>query len=192
MGIIRTSSLRIGLSSGRVRHERDGATGNVTVVGEPLEIDVPADILVAQVAGALLQHSHESITTGRDARSGGAKPPIKPRTRSRPGRRSQHRGYATGELADDLERQSVTGDTQRATTVIQHPDRGRAIFLASEAAKGVHHVSVEGKARQVIESTVNAFLEESAGTTTFVATVKKKRRRTKKRGTQRAVDVGGS
>lgn len=148
--------MRLGLQPGTL-------PGRVSVQGEPLVIDAPADVLAAQVADVVLRHAYESITTGRDAKTGGSKPDVLPRVADRPGRRSQFRGYATGQLGEDLERSPVQGTTGRARTTIQHPDAGRSVFLAAEAARGIHHTSVEGVARGKIEQAVRAFVEGAAG-----------------------------
>lgn len=148
--------VRLGLSPGKL-------PGGVTVQGEPLVIDAPADVLVAEVSQTVLKHAHDSIKSGRDAKTGGSKPAVTPRVARQQGRRSQFRGYNTGELAEDLERSPVQGSTAKARATIQHPDPGRAVFLADEMTKGTHHTSTEGVARDKIETTVQAFAERALG-----------------------------
>lgn len=162
---------------------------NIKITGDVLALDIQADELAAAVGDKQLAYYHQSITSGIDVRTGGTKPQVTARTAALPGRRSQYRGYRSGELADDMERRTVSGDNGKAKTTITHPEASRQVFLSREYRNNIQHIGIEGVARQKLEDNVLEFVAEGVGPSVKIKRGRPKRKRIPKKKTTKGATV---
>lgn len=135
------------------------AGAGVTWEAELLVIDLDARALVDQVATALLLDHRETLMSGLRPDRGGAQKPISARARSRKGRLSPWRGFATGYTADELRRTRITGSAKAASTSVAMP-AARNAFALEEAKRGIYYLSTGGRKAEVIRRSVAIWLAE--------------------------------
>lgn len=139
------------------REASSGETMTTSIVSAGLVLDVRADIIVDEVTSKLLKHYRRAIMAGQRA-EGGPQRPLSKGRQNDPGRESTFRGFATGHLADNLRRTTITGSTVSAKSKIL-PPTDRNVFIATEARRGVGYLSVEGVAGEVAREAADAAVE---------------------------------
>lgn len=133
------------------REAAEGETAMTTsIVSAGFVVDLRADLIVDEITTDLLKHFRKSIMTGQRA-DGGPQRPLSKGRQNDPGRESTYRGFATGHLADNLRRTTITGSTAAAKSKIL-PPTDRNVFFATEAKRGVGYLSVDGVAGEVAQS----------------------------------------
>ncbi|MCY0990638.1 hypothetical protein OV203_26075 [Nannocystis sp. ILAH1] len=129
--------------------EGDEDGWGVASVSLGMNLDLDPAILVDRVSRALLTHHREAILAGVRPDGGGQQKALSGRALAAPGRQSDHRGYRTGFLADNLRRSKIQreGDQQASTRILPPPNRN--VYLAQEAKRGVLLLTLSGRASEV-------------------------------------------
>lgn len=117
-----------------------GAKAGVTLDGDPLTILLDARALVDAARRAVLATTADQIREGRRP-DGGPQRPLSRYAAADPKRLSQHRGYRTGHLADELRATPIRGDAGKAESTVL-PPTDRNVFVATEKARGVTYLAI--------------------------------------------------
>lgn len=99
-------------------------------------IDLDAAHLVDAMTRAALLRIRDALMTGQRPDGGGEQKPLSARAALNPGRLSEHRGFASGELADGLRRTAIESDGRTARAKI-FPPTSRTAYVAKEQKRGV-------------------------------------------------------
>lgn len=134
------------ISSGEVDLE-----WGVRVVSAGLAVDLDAGILVDRMSAAHLKHTRAAIIAGERPDGGGPQDPLKPRTLATGERQSDHRGYKSGLLADELFRTPIESTGQEASCRIL-PPRSRNAYVGKERKLGRELLTVRGAAGAAVEA----------------------------------------
>jgi len=123
----------------------------VRVVSAGLAVDLDAAILVDRMSSAHLRHTRAAILAGERPDGGGPQDPLKPRTLAAGERQSDHRGYKSGLLADELFRTAVESTGQEASCRIL-PPRSRHTYIGRERKLGRELLTTRGAAGAAVEA----------------------------------------
>lgn len=138
------------------KHKRRGLT-TTFASGANWDFSLDAGLLVDALTTGLLVLYRQGIMSGAKPDGSGTQPPLSEKVAAQRGRRSSHRGYKTGFLADNLRRSKITGTTTTARARIL-PPTNRNVFMAAEAKRGVSFFSVTGTAALVIAEITDEFV----------------------------------
>lgn len=131
-----------------------GKGPGVRLTGEPLVIDLDARAIVDFARREILEAASENIAEGRRP-DGGPQRPLSNRAKADPRRVSEHRGYRTGHLADNLRASPIKGDSQRASSSVL-PPTDRNVFVATEAERGVTYLAISGEISRRVDAAISA------------------------------------
>lgn len=134
------------ISSGEVDLE-----WGVCVVSAGLAVDLDAGILVDRMSAAHLKHTRAAILAGERPDGGGPQDPLKPRTLAAGERQSDHRGYKSGLLADELFRTPIESTGQEASCRIL-PPQSRRPYVGKERKNGRELITIRGAAGAAVEA----------------------------------------
>jgi len=138
---------------------RDGAL-TVTLVAREVGIEIRADALLDVVRVQLLQKFRIDITEGRRPDTGGPQKPLPESKAEAKGRRSPHRGYASGVFADGLRSPRMTGTTANARARIL-PPTSRNAFVGGEAKRGVFFLLLGPSHERLMQEATDAYIDKA-------------------------------
>lgn len=138
-----------------------GAPAGVQLEGNALAVELDARALCDVMRRAVLAEVSDQIREGRRP-DGGPQRPLSKRAAADPARESQHRGFRTGVLVDELRATPIRGDAGRAESNVLPPTTRNA-FIAQEAARGVTYLAIgpatTAAATRAADEAVAAMLE---------------------------------
>lgn len=129
----------------------------VKLEGEAHIVNFDARALVDVARRAALRVSRENIMEGRTP-DGGRQKPLSKEAAAKPGRMSEHRGYATGHMADNLRSSPIKGTTARAEASVMVPT-DRNVFVAQEGKRGVEYLGFGPEVDAAIVEAVDEYIE---------------------------------
>jgi hypothetical protein len=138
---------------------RDGAL-TITLVAREVGIELRADALLDVVRVQLLEKFRLDIMAGRRPDTGGPQKPLPEKRAQAKGRKSPHRGYATGELADGLRSPRMTGTTANARARLL-PPTSRNAFVGGEAKRGVFFLLLGASHERLMQEATDAFIDKA-------------------------------
>ena len=113
------------------------------VVSAGFAVDLDAAILIDAMSAAHLAHTRAAILGGERPDGGGAQDPLRARTLADPERQSEHRGYRTGLLADELRRSPIESNGQTASCRISPPP-SRVAYVNVERSRNREMLTLRG------------------------------------------------
>ena len=137
----------------------DGVEWGGRTIAAGFSIDLDPTILVDRMSEALLRHLRESLLTGERPDGGGEQDALSPRAAAIPGRQSQHRGYRTGVLADELHRSAIKSDGRTASCTVAPPP-SRNAYVAGERRRGRELLTLKGAAGEAVAAAARAAVAE--------------------------------
>ena len=137
----------------------DGVEWGGRTIAAGFNIDLEPTILVDRMSEALLRHLRESLLTGERPDGGGEQAPLSARAAAIPGRQSQHRGYRTGVLADELHRSAIKSDGRTASCTVAPPP-SRNAYVAGERRRGRELLTLKGAAGEAVAAAARAAVAE--------------------------------
>jgi hypothetical protein len=138
---------------------RDGAL-TISLVAKEVGIEIRADALLDVVRVQLLQKFRIDITEGRRPDTGAPQKPLPEAKAEAKGRRSPHRGYATGVFADGLRSPKMTGTTANARSRILPPTT-RNVYVATEAKRGVFFLLLGPSHERLMQDATDTFIDKA-------------------------------
>ena len=129
------------------------------VVAAGFAVDLDAAILIDAMSAAHLAHTRAAILGGERPDGGGAQDPLRARTLADPERQSEHRGYRTGLLADELRRTEIVSDRHTASCRIL-PPVARNAYVGRERKLGRELLTVRGAAGAAVVAAARAAAAE--------------------------------
>lgn len=108
-------------------------------------VDLDAGHLVDAMTRAHLVHTRDAIMAGERPDGGGPQKPLGARASGNPDRESPHRGFNSGELADNLRRTEIKSDGTTASATV-YPPTSRTAYVSTEQKRGVVFITGSGAA----------------------------------------------
>lgn len=131
---------------------------SVASVGFALDLD-PA-IFIDRGGRHHLKHTRTSLLEGKRPDTGAPQKPLS-RQALAVDRQSEHRGYRTGHLADEIKRTKIKRSGSSATASIVPPPN-RNVYVAQERARGVNLLTLAGLAGDAVRAGFQEALAEIA------------------------------
>ncbi len=136
-----------------------GVEWGVRTVSAGFALDLDAAILVDRMSAALLKHTRESILAGQRPDGGGPQDALGPRALADPNRQSDHRGYNTGTLADEIRRGPIESNGREASCRVL-PPVSRNAYVGKERRQGRELLTLRGAAGAAVEAAAREAVAE--------------------------------
>jgi len=134
------------------------------VVSAGFAVDLDAGAIVDRMSEAWLRHTRAAILSGQRPDGGGPQDPLSTRALADPNRQSEHRGYNTGTLADELYRTPIESTGREASCRVL-PPRSRNPYISKERKNGRELLTMRGAAGAAVEAAAReAVAEMMSGT----------------------------
>lgn len=123
-------------------------------------IDLDPAIFIDRMTRAVLAHTRDSLLEGKRPDTGGDQKPLS-RQALAVDRQSEHRGYRTGHLADNIRRTTIKRSGTEASASIA-PPQNRNVYVSTERARVINLLTLAGRSGDAARAAAQGAVAEIA------------------------------